>query len=1523
MNTMEHNDSKGLQPVFTGFFAALSLFAWLSTANAAPPPQYTNTCGDCHGANAADIRPIDTSTFKNVTTGAFAGSHSTHMAPTGSATVCDKCHTGASAYVTGHMNDQVDMSDNINSSPHASKGKYSKAAGVAIFFNRTSNPVPFGTCSNVNCHFEKTTPDWAGTPFNNAATTDCDKCHGAPPAGTAGAPGTAGSHAKHDTYYAGAGECKKCHTDHIAESNRFTHATSQRNIVVVPHDPANVAGGSYDGSGANFLPSRSGSQTFGSCSNLYCHSQGKSATTFTGTAISPKSTPTWGGSLPANCEGCHGGTNTASFDAMSSGMHQKHINNAAKVGRAVGCEQCHNATTTTGTVIATVGNHVNKSLNIKFTGINGSTPTYDGGATNGASGATKAPGSALGAGCATLYCHSDGNAAAGSRVYRTIQWNDPAIDCNGCHGTGNAASNAYPDHGSTGSGVAGSNSHARHANATTGYSFTCVKCHSSTMADATNTALKPAGSHLDGSGTVAFDASNASGTYTSATQTCSATYCHSNGNGSNVTNPVWGGAANADCTYCHGNDKASATAINSNKHSAHINNEAVLGTDQNFSCTECHSATVSGNRAIADKTRHVNGFRDFSGARAYKTGYSGGSCTTYCHSSGQATPVYRNMTTSKIWSGAATLDCKGCHGYGTTAQGAAFDSVVGEPNYTSGGAGSATANTHQKHTIARGITDSRGCVACHRLTVDQGVVGKLKNYSSLHLDGLRNINFAPYGNITGHYTAATKTCSNTYCHPSVASQWGGASLACNGCHYANNSLAAAHKIHRETATDATDYVAAPSNTSADPTKYQFECSSCHNSSRVPGSTHANGPVTAGVQVGEVYFGYTTATRKGTYTAAGSSAGQDGTLDYTAGNGTSCLTSYCHSNGNNGNGNASVLWTTAAKTADPLVRCVKCHNYTKATTAITTNGHNRHVNDYTFNCSRCHNATTTDGTSIADSRKHVNKTKDVVWDAAADGGTPYSAPNCTNIYCHSQGTKFTSGYTAADVAPNSAATWSGSMPADCAGCHDGAATGPGYANTSPKANSHAKHVQTMNYRCYNCHASVVSNVAVPTAPTINDKGLHVNKAYNLQAGGLMGGGAGAAVTIGGISVGAPGTPSTCTNISCHNNNGSAIAWGAATPGCRACHVNAGGGDTDNFTGYSGTLALISDTQWQASGHGAASSYTSGRPGANFVASAANECLYCHDSTTPHSSTASNFFRLANYSTQAYGRNAPCLVCHGRAATGFLGKAVAFTRISSAHHGSKHAGTGGGYFCWDCHDPHGDANVYMVQDQVAVTSDRGTGKPLTFAAVSFTGFSTGGNYAGASNKICNACHTSASLTHYTAANINDGHNIYTRCTDCHSHNGPTAQAGFKESNYCDSCHGYPPVRRDLVAGTDFRKQGQYTSGRFQDYTGGGGAHTIAKHVAPTVRASDGWAPCVVCHSNGVMNPVTHTPAATPVRPNGNITIDVKDSRKFDYRRSLGQERYTGAKLTGNKATNMTGSCSNVNCHFKPSKRWSNSR
>ena len=99
-----------------------------------------------------------------------------------------------------------------------------------------------------------------------------------------------------------------------------------------------------------------------------------------------------------------------------------------------------------------------------------------------------------------------------------------------------------------------------------------------------------------------------------------------------------------------------------------------------FGCGNCHPL---------DESRHMDGEVDVelwsAGAppgspksladpgAAYASGCSG----TYCHSSGQASPVH---ALSPPWDSGAKLDCAGCH--------------ANPPRYPSGGAGTATANSH-------------------------------------------------------------------------------------------------------------------------------------------------------------------------------------------------------------------------------------------------------------------------------------------------------------------------------------------------------------------------------------------------------------------------------------------------------------------------------------------------------------------------------------------------------------------------------------------------------------------------------------------------------------------------------------------------------------------------------------------------------------------------------------------------------------------------------------------------------------
>lgn len=130
--------------------------------------------------------------------------------------------------------------------------------------------------------------------------------------------------------------------------------------------------------------------------------------------------------------------------------------------------------------------------------------------------------------------------------------------------------------------------------------------------------------------------------------------------------------------------------------------------------------------------------------------------------------------------------------------------------------------------------------------------------------------------------------------------------------------------------------------------------------------------------------------------------------------------------------------------------------------------------------------------------------------------------------------------------------------------------------------------------------------------------------------------------------------------------------------------------------------------------------------------------------------------------------------------------------------------GGKFCWDCHDPHGDNNIYMVQSEVATRTDGISGRPLARKPVVFTRKSKGTDYAvSVPNEypdgskqvdgICNVCHTDSSM-HYTDAG-GDGHNSGRICTECHEHRFTNSHASGQD---CDTCHYNKPVPRHTAFG-----------------------------------------------------------------------------------------------------------------------------
>jgi predicted CxxxxCH...CXXCH cytochrome family protein len=194
-----------------------------------------------------------------------------------------------------------------------------------------------------------------------------------------------------------------------------------------------------------------------------------------------------------------------------------------------------------------------------------------------------------------------------------------------------------------------------------------------------------------------------------------------------------------------------------------------------------------------------------------------------------------------------------------------------------------------------------------------------------------------------------------------------------------------------------------------------------------------------------------------------------------------------------------------------------------------------------------------------------------------------------------------------------------------------------------------------------------------------------------------------------------------------------------------------------------------------------------------------CLQCHDDDSNGQCTFCHSNNPAKYSL---GFNP---------GTGFIKPKQA--RASAAHFGKKHYGTflnsggwtknaqgkymgtwRGGKFCWDCHDPHGDSNIYMIHDQVATATDGKFGVPVSRSPVSFTQKKFGTDYAGGPNKLCNVCHGSDSK-HYLS-NFSDGHNSGKICTTCHMHRFADAHA---DSQSCNTCHANAkPVPKHVAFG-----------------------------------------------------------------------------------------------------------------------------
>jgi predicted CxxxxCH...CXXCH cytochrome family protein len=752
------------------------------------------------------------------------------------------------------------------------------------------------------------------------------------------------------------------------------------------------------------------------------------------------------------------------------------------------------------------------------------------------------------------------------------------------------------------------------------------------------------------------------------------------------------------------------------------------------------------------------------------------------------------------------------------------------------------------------------------------------------------------------------TCSNVYCHGNypgsgrkAAVAWTSGTAACGSCHGASNTDlpdSGSHLLH------VVQY------------GHNYPCTLCHKNvaagagpagySIADRSKHVNGFVDWQFDTADPRVSATT-----TYSiSSGSQVPSDSVTPRSYGN---CSNTYCHSIGQTATGGpltgapgeykTTERWGTPGNSSQFCGTCHKngSHHNVGGPAPMDSGSHSKHLsyrfktltnsNGPSMKCAICHKYDALGSFNTCDSchgyyspaalfSRHVNGIVNVAIesefgtaaynDASQSPGAPGNGYfSCSNTYCHGDGTSVSTGL----ITANTSSAW-GSGTLSCAACHGNP---PSYQNGNPKKNSHPAHASEP---CSKCHVTTTADGA-----TIANTTTHVNKSYDVAPETVSG------VTFTYTFATAGGS---CTNISCHG--GATATWGTALT-CKSCHL--GTVDVDDFAAFfhnnGVTTKLAKSGEWDTTGHGrpaASGNYPSGNPAADFTVM--NACQYCHDDTVAHK-TAANPFRLKNNSDPTWGMNGVCQKCHATGSSGITVDAVlrnGSKKIGSFHYGSKHnVGANGGQFCWDCHDPHGDGNIFMVHAAVAKTSDMLTGAPTSSVATSFVSFATGTSYAVSTTPykgICNVCHTSAN--HYTATS-GDGHNAGTRCTQCHTHTRDAKNEAFLPAG-CDGCHGNPPVDNQTLVGFVVPSStGSVTAGAHR-------AHVNTLAIG-----------CVACHANSAGSGTTHN--------NGDLKATIGFSLfEGNYVGGVYDGQTTVAYNASTPSTTVTSNgqkqCSNIYCH-----------
>jgi len=539
--------------------------------------------------------------------------------------------------------------------------------------------------------------------------------------------------------------------------------------------------------------------------------------------------------------------------------------------------------------------------------------------------------------------------------------------------------------------------------------------------------------------------------------------------------------AATDCSTCHGMPPLDSTDGTRQPETGAVagNHQTHMGTTaQSAECTKCHANSGYDNDHAATASYQIKMAANINSsplAAPYSKGTSFAQTATPTLGTCSNVNCHFESITATWGASVAATNCNTCH---ATPRGAS--------------------GSHQKHEAAYG--GSASCTQCHP---NYGS----SNFSHATSAGKHKIVMNTFLTYSGGTTTSWLpsvadsfgSCRATACHDTGRDNartiaWNTSKSNCTACH-AQSPTTFSHSKHL---------------TGLVPTKFTttINCASCHKGyveasamTAVP-VDHLDGNV-------DVYYttsgdlGYSANKAKGTAVS-------------------SCTTSYCHSNGRSSF--VSVAWNASS------TGCGFCHPTLSA-------GHTVHVGSlqaeisfyaYTsnkstgtgnkFGCANCHPLTVA---------SHMNSTVDVDMTASASGGSlkakngawSYTASQCNNIYCHSNGYKPGASYTFA-LTP----TWLGSFTGDrCAACHGnspntviaGSAAHSahvvgihyddiynGVSRKLPQSGgnlvnaAHGRNNRSTTINCNICHAVTVESF-------FNDKGSACSGCHNGSTAPLMG------------------------------------------------------------------------------------------------------------------------------------------------------------------------------------------------------------------------------------------------------------------------------------------------------------------------------------------------------------------------------------------------------------------------------------